>query len=69
MNIKTCICGNETEVFDSRLRGDGSVWRRRKCASCGKRFTTFEVSEYDFKKMRDFSRRYEKIKKIIDKGE
>ncbi len=38
------FCGNpETQVKDSRPSDDGaSIRRRRSCASCGGRFTTFE---------------------------
>lgn len=37
---------DETKVIDSRLASEGSqVRRRRECASCGERFTTFESAE------------------------
>ncbi|MFA9486854.1 transcriptional regulator NrdR [Moraxella haemolytica] len=36
----------DTKVIDSRLAAEGSqVRRRRQCAECGERFTTFEVVE------------------------
>lgn len=36
----------ETRVVDSRLAADGyQVRRRRECASCAERFTTFESAE------------------------
>ena len=36
----------ETKVIDSRLVSEGfQVRRRRVCASCGERFTTFETAE------------------------
>ncbi len=36
---------NDTRVIDSRLAHDGEqVRRRRECASCGERFTTYEVA-------------------------
>lgn len=36
----------DTRVIDSRLGRDGDqVRRRRECASCGERFTTFETAE------------------------
>lgn len=39
------FCGEkETKVTDSRATDDGcSVRRRRECAACGKRFTTYET--------------------------
>lgn len=41
------FCGaNDTRVTDSRLVVDGDqVRRRRQCASCGERFTTYETAE------------------------
>jgi transcriptional repressor NrdR len=37
---------DETRVIDSRLAGEGTqVRRRRECAQCGERFTTFESAE------------------------
>ena len=37
---------NDTRVIDSRLAGEGQVVRRRReCAECGERFTTFETAE------------------------
>lgn len=38
--------GNDTRVTDSRLVADGDqVRRRRQCASCSERFTTYESAE------------------------
>lgn len=41
------FCGEqETRVVDSRLAADGyQVRRRRECAGCGERYTTFESAE------------------------
>lgn len=41
------FCGTgDTRVIDSRLANDGDqVRRRRRCASCNERFTTYEVAE------------------------
>jgi hypothetical protein len=39
-----CIyCGADTEVKDSRLTTANSVRRLRKCLSCFRKFTTYEV--------------------------
>ena len=36
----------DTQVIDSRVSDDGeSIRRRRRCASCSKRFTTYETIE------------------------
>jgi transcriptional repressor NrdR len=54
------FCGAEdTKVIDSRLAGDGDqVRRRRKCAVCRERFTTFETAELNLPRIvkRDGSR-------------
>lgn len=41
------FCGNpDTQVAETRLSDDGStVRRRRRCAACDKRFTTYETAE------------------------
>ena len=43
----TCpICGENTEVINSRDYDNGcGVKRRRKCLSCGYRFSTIELDE------------------------
>ena len=45
--MKCPYCGNfDTRVIDSRPAEDGtSIWRRRSCDACGKRFTTYEKVE------------------------
>ncbi|WP_269532084.1 transcriptional regulator NrdR [Chitinimonas sp. BJYL2] len=45
--MKCPFCGSpETQVVDTRLSEEGdSIRRRRKCADCDKRFTTFETAE------------------------
>lgn len=41
------FCGtDDTRVIDSRLANEGDqVRRRRRCAACNERFTTYEVAE------------------------
>ena len=41
-------CGEtESRVADSRLAGGStSIWRRRECEACNRRFTTYERVEY-----------------------
>lgn len=43
------FCGvRTTRVIDSRLASDGDrVRRRRNCASCGERFTTYETADFN----------------------
>lgn len=45
--MKCPFCGaDDTQVIDSRVNDLGdSIRRRRKCASCDKRFTTYETAE------------------------
>lgn len=44
-----CIyCGNKTETINSRLqKRRNSVWRRRRCQTCGAVFTSIEQAAYD----------------------
>jgi transcriptional repressor NrdR len=45
--MKCPFCGSiDDKVIDSRTSGEGaSIRRRRECAKCGKRFTTYEYIE------------------------
>jgi transcriptional repressor NrdR len=45
--MKCPFCsGDDTQVIDSRVSEQGdSIRRRRRCARCGKRFTTYETAE------------------------
>ncbi|MEM5871662.1 MAG: transcriptional regulator NrdR [Candidatus Aenigmatarchaeota archaeon] len=44
--MKCPYCGqNELKVVDKRNSDDKSIWRRRECLKCGKRFTTYERVE------------------------
>lgn len=50
-NILVCnSCNSDTTVYDSR-EIEGVRRRYRRCIACGKRFTTYEVSEEDFKRL------------------
>lgn len=48
--MKCPFCGNaETQVVETRVAEDGAfVRRRRQCASCEKRFTTYERPDVTF---------------------
>jgi len=45
--MKCPFCGaDDTQVIDSRVNEEGdTIRRRRRCASCEKRFTTYETAE------------------------
>ncbi len=45
--MKCPFCGSpDTQVIDSRVSDEGdSIRRRRRCAGCNKRFTTYETAE------------------------
>lgn len=45
--MKCPFCGaDDTQVIDSRINEEGnSIRRRRRCAVCDKRFTTYETAE------------------------
>ena len=55
MTCPYCGC-SDTRIVDSRKRGD-SVFRRRECIECGKRFNTIEI-DYDLYK------HYEKLSRL-----
>ena len=48
--MKCPFCGNaETQVVETRVSEDGDfIRRRRQCADCEKRFTTYERPEVSF---------------------
>jgi transcriptional repressor NrdR len=48
--MKCPFCANvETQVVETRVAEDGeSIRRRRQCASCEKRFTTYERPDVNF---------------------
>ena len=42
--MKCPNCGeDDNRCVDTRTYPNNRIWRRRKCLSCGKRFTTYEV--------------------------
>ena len=48
--MKCPFCGNvDTQVVETRVAEDGDfIRRRRQCASCEKRFTTYERPDLTF---------------------
>ena len=48
--MKCPFCSHsETQVVETRISEDGdSIRRRRQCASCEKRFTTYERPDVNF---------------------
>ena len=64
IDVKYCNkCHSETVVINSRDE-DGYVRRRRKCVSCGHRYSTVEFLKEDFDKVMKSVRT---IKEISDK--
>lgn len=64
IDVKYCNkCHSETVVIDSRDE-DGYVRRRRKCVSCGHRYSTVEFLKEDFDKVMKSVRT---IREIVDK--
>lgn len=66
MKCAGCKSG-KNEVIDSRPCGSG-IKRRREC-ECGARFTTYEVSEHDYRLLRDGRIRNNKRKKTFKNRE
>ena len=54
--MKRCSkCGSmNTTIYESRIRPDGYVRRRRSCLECGFKWTTIEVYSYEFEQLQDF---------------
>jgi len=42
-NVYCPKCAIPTQVIDTRGTADNEVRRRRRCADCGERFTTYEA--------------------------
>jgi hypothetical protein len=68
-------CGGKTGVHDTRTR-NFIVWRRRTCAECGERFTTYEYPKSYLKRMRRCETNMEKVHDLarwlngaLDEGE
>lgn len=55
-------CGSKyTTVVDSRKSSNESIIRRRRrCEKCDKRFTTYEITEQDWKAFENFKNILEK---------
>lgn len=69
--MKCPICGSESKVINTRThRKDNSIYRRRECLKCGKKFTSYEVCELDNliseAKKRAKKDAYEEIRKYLD---
>lgn len=64
MSMKCTVCGStSTMVIDSRPNELGdAVRRRRKCASCGHRFSTYEVNSEVFADAVESSERVAKLR-------
>ncbi|MEH2939043.1 NrdR family transcriptional regulator [Lawsonibacter sp. JLR.KK007] len=39
------ICGEDSQVYNTREAADGTIHRKRRCPSCGARFSTVESFE------------------------
>lgn len=51
-----------TYVYDSRIF-DTYIYRRRKCADCGCKFSGYEICAADFKKVKEL------MAKVVDGGD
>ena len=56
-------CGQPSNgVKDSRRNNKPpGIWRRRKCHICGEMFTTYEITERDFLRIRDAYLKYKRM--------
>lgn len=63
--VKYCpICGTETRSRDSRPTKEG-IRRRRECPSCGNRFTTYEVTEEEYLRLRGAKKILTRTKNLL----
>lgn len=60
-----CSCGTRSSCYDSRV-SDKSIWRRRVCNSCGKRWSTFEIGMEEFERFMETQRLLNKLKTIMN---
>lgn len=67
MSLGTCRkCGKRTiEVTDSRPTGE-AIRRRRVCASCGERFTTYERRIEDLGIDEETAKKLGRIRRALD---
>lgn len=64
---KCPVCdSNQIGVFNSRTES-GYLHRRRKCMSCGFRYSTYELSEFDIEKIIELTELVERLEKCIGK--
>ena len=65
-DLSECICGSKNVyVIDSRHKL-GSIYRRKKCADCGRKFSTYEVDSDTFMCYRKFLSEFSRVKVGID---
>lgn len=60
-----CSCRGRSNCYDSRP-SDKSIWRRRVCKSCGKRWSTFEIGMEEFELFMETQRLVNRLKVIMD---
>lgn len=67
-NIRICKnCGSKKfETVDSR-GNSCSIRRRKKCISCGERFTTYEIDENDFVYLQNIMNERKNIMTFLEK--
>ena len=60
-------CGSSAkhDVVDSRpVEGQSSIRRRRRCGDCHIRFTTYEVTAFDLRRIEEWHRQHERIRDL-----
>lgn len=54
-SVRACpVCGADGVVYNSRVRPDGSIERRRRCQVCGTKFSTVEKFKKILKRRNDY---------------
>ena len=50
--MKLCNkCGSDSHIYESRIKDDGTVVRRRECNNCGHKWMTIEVEYWKYQQM------------------
>jgi transcriptional regulator NrdR family protein len=50
--MKCSVCGNKGLVIDTSPAENNTIYRRRKCPNCGRRWTTYEIDAEELRTLR-----------------
>lgn len=50
--MKCPYCGGKSRILDTRVRKDGTKWRRHVCPYCDQKFSTMEIYAGDYRQVK-----------------